>query len=127
MLEHHQFMEGETWIVFLLSDTPIKTQRDGEYYLIGMMDAATGLIIGNVLQSVNDSELSSDLVREILDKGLMQTGSAASTLILPTDQFGTVFSSEAERRGMTVVTVPFEQLLRVIGHARESFKEYFGH
>lgn len=126
MLEHHQFIEGETWIVFLLSDTPIRTQQDGDYLLIGLMEAATGLIIGNTLQSVNDPELSSALVCDILDRGLQYTGSTASTLIIPTGQFGTVFSSEAERRGMTIVSVPFEQLLRVIGHARESFKEYLG-
>jgi hypothetical protein len=127
MLEHHQFVEGETWIVFPLSDTPIRTQRDGDYYLIGLMDAATGLIIGNTFQSVNDSELSANSVQDILDRGLRNTGSSATTLILPAGQFGTVFCSEAERRGTTIVSVPFEQLLRVIGHARESFKEFQGH
>lgn len=127
MLEHQQFIQGETWIAFLLSDTPIRTERDGDFYLIGLMDAATGMIIGNTFQSVKDSELSSTSVREILDRGLQYTGSTAGTLILPTDQFGPAFGSEAERRGMTIVTVPFEQLLRVIGHARESFKEFLGH
>lgn len=127
MLEHQQFTQGETWIAFLLSDTPIRTERDGDFYPIGLMDAATGIIIGNTLQSVKDSELSTVSVRHILDRGLEYTGSSAGTLILPTDHFGTAFDSEAERRGMTIVTVPFEQLLRVIGHARESFKELLGY
>lgn len=127
MLEHQQFVQGETWIAFLLSDTPVRTERDGDFYLIGLMDAATGMLIGNTLQSVNDSMPSNKAVQEILDRGLSDTGSTASTLILPTGHFGTAFESEAERRGITIMSVPFEQLLQLIGHARESFKEFLGH
>lgn len=75
MLEHQQFTQGETWIAFLLSDTPIRPERDGDFYLIGLIDAATGMIIGNTFQSVKDPELSTASVREILDRGLKDTGS----------------------------------------------------
>lgn len=127
MLEHQQFIKGETWIAFLLSDTPVHTERDGDFYLIGLMDAATGMIIGNTFQSVKDTEPSHSAVQDILDRGLSYTGSTASTLILPAGQFGTAFTAEADRRGITIMSVPFEQLLRVVGHARESFKEFLGH
>jgi len=46
MLHPNQFHVNETWIAFQLNETPIITDRDGDFNIIALMDAASCFILG---------------------------------------------------------------------------------
>ena len=46
MLHPHQFEVNEAWIAFRLNGTPVRTERDGDFNCIALMDAASCFILG---------------------------------------------------------------------------------
>ena len=126
MLQHDHFQKNEAWIVFKLNDTPIKTVADGDFDLIALMDAASGVIVGSTLISVTAAELSTDEASHLLDEGEAYWKQRADTLLVPTDFPATHLTVEAEQRGLPVVRVPEDQLLLFISQPRAEFKERMG-
>ena len=53
MLHPNQFQVNDTWIAFKLNEAPIATDRDGDFDLIALMDAASCFILSSVTVSVN--------------------------------------------------------------------------
>ena len=46
MLHPQQFEFNEAWIAFRLNGTPVRTERDGDFNCIALMDAASCFILG---------------------------------------------------------------------------------
>jgi hypothetical protein len=126
MLHPNQFEVNEAWLAFKLNELPIRTERDGDFNCIALMDAASCFILGNAFASVGESEPSRTAVRQLLEDAEAHKHHLPKTLFIPTGQFNSILPAEAERRGIAVVRVPEDQLLVFIGEARESFKEHFG-
>jgi hypothetical protein len=49
MLHPKQFAVNEAWIAFRLNSSPIRTQKDGDFDCIALMDAASCFILGSEL------------------------------------------------------------------------------
>ena len=47
MLHPQQFEVNEAWIAFRLNGTPVRTERDGDFNCIALMDAASCFILGS--------------------------------------------------------------------------------
>jgi hypothetical protein len=118
MLHPAQFAVNEAWLAFKLNETPIRTELDGDFNCIALMDAASCFILGNTFARVGEPEPSKMAVRRKRE--------FPKTLFIPSGQFNRILAVEAEHEGIAVIRVPEDQLLAFIGEARESFKEHFG-
>jgi hypothetical protein len=126
MLHPDQFKVNEAWLVFKLNELPIRTELEGDFNCIALMDAASCFILGNTFAAVGEAEPSKVAVRRLLKDAKAHRHQLPRSLFIPTGQFNSVLPAEAKRQGIDVVRVPEDQLLVFIGEARESFKEHFG-
>lgn len=127
MLHPSQFQVSEAWIVFKLNGAPIRTEQDGNFDFVALMDAASCFILGSAPVSTKVAELSRVESRRLLEEGHAHKEQWPQTLFVPDDQPAHHLSAEAERHGITVVQVSEDQLLSFIGEAREGFREHFSH
>jgi hypothetical protein len=124
MLHPNDYQVNETWIMFQLNDAPIITDMDGDFSVFALMDAASCFILGVGYVSTNAKEMSQMEVERLLNIGYGHKEEFPTELIIPNNQVANVLSHEAEKRGISVVRVPEEQLQVFIGDARDSFQEH---
>jgi len=125
MLHPSQFQANEAWIVFRLNDVPIRTERDGDFHCLALMDAASTLILGMTLFPAGEDGPSDKDVRRLLRDGHARQREWPVTLFVPAGLSTNVPAPGTGQRGMDVVRVPEDQLLPVIGEARASYRERF--
>ena len=126
MLHPKQFQVNEAWIAFQLNDAPVRTESDGDFNLIALMDAASCFIVSTTLVPANAPEPSRMEAKRLLKEGQAHKQRLPKTLFVPNDQPAKVLTAEAEGQGITVIRVPEDQLLLFVGEARDGFKERFG-
>ena len=126
MLHPSEFQVNEAWIVFRLNEAPISTERDGDFNVLALMDAASCFILGAEFVPVTSSEASEMEVKRLIKSGISHKQQLPKTLYIPENLAADVLCTEAERNGIVVVRVPEEQLLVFIGEAREGLKEHIG-
>jgi hypothetical protein len=127
MLHPSQFAVNEAWLAFQVNETPIRTELEGDFNCIALMDAASCFILGNTFAPAGDAEPSTmAVVQSMLEEARAHEQALPTTLIIPSGQFDRILAVEAQRQGISVVRVPEDQLLVFIGPARELFKEHFG-
>src|SRR5690606_4019410 len=115
VLHPSQFEVSEAWIVFKLNDAPIRTEQDGSFDFMALMDAASCFMLGSIPVSTKAAELSRPESRRLLEEGHAHKEQWPRTLFVPDGQPAHHFSAEAERHGITVVRVSEDQLLSFIG------------
>jgi hypothetical protein len=126
MLHPNRFKVNAAWLVFQLNELPIRTELDGDFNCIALMDAASCFILSSAFAPAGDAEPSKTTVRGLLEEAKAHKNKLPQTLFIPSGQFNSILPAEAERQGIAVVRVAEDQLLVFIGEARESFKEHFG-
>ena len=126
MIHPNQFKVNEAWIAFKLNDAPIITDRDGDFNMIALMDAASCFILSTLSVSAMAVQLTELESKELLEKGWIHKQELPKTLIIPNHQVANLLQIEAESQGITVVRVPEDQLMLFIGEARTGFKEHLG-
>jgi hypothetical protein len=119
-----QFYVNEAWMAFQLNDEPIRTEEDGSFNCICLMDAASCFILGTEMVPIDEIEPSQLEVRRLLKRGWENKKEFPTTLFVPTGQFETILPAEAKRRGISVVPIQESQLQVFIGEARQGFKEH---
>lgn len=126
MLHPNQFKVNEAWIAFQLNDRPIRTEQDGDFDFLALMDAASCFILTSTPISATQAEPTQLEAKRLLKEGLVREKRWPQTLFLPSEQAAQCVVAEAERLGIRVVRVAEEQLLPFIGEAQEGFRERFG-
>lgn len=126
MLHPNQFTVNEAWLVFWLNEAPIRTDLEGDFNCVALMDAASCFILSNAFASVSEAEPPRMAVQRLFQDAKAHKRQLPKTLLVPTDQFPGVVPAEAKRLGIAVVRVPEDQLAAFIGDARASFKAHFG-
>jgi hypothetical protein len=126
MLLPNQFQVNEAWIVFKLNDEPIRTEKDGDFDLIALMDAASCFILSSSSKSSSTSELTRLESKRMLTQGKKHKNQLPKTLFIPERQPAQQLRTEAESKGITVVQIPEDQLIIFIGEARAGFREHVG-
>ena len=124
MLRPNQFQVNEAWIAFQLNDEPIRTEQDGSFDVVCLMDAASCFILGNAFVPTGESEPSEFDARRFLKAGWAHKKQFPTTLFLPRGQFQSTLPAEAKRQNISVVSVPESQLMVFIGEARQGFREH---
>ena len=126
MLHPNQFQVNEAWIAFQLNEAPLRTETEGGFNCLALMDAASCFILTNAFIPASAAGPSKLESRRMLKKGSEHKHELPKTLFLPTGQPADHLALEAERQKITVVRVEESYLLLFIGEAREGFKEHFG-
>lgn len=126
MLHPNQFRVNEAWIAFRLNDSPVRTEADGDFNCIALMDAASCFILSSALVPTGEAEPTKIEARRLLKKAHAHKQEMPKTLFIPSDQPANNLALEAQRHKVTVIRVPEDQLLLFIGEAREGFKVRFG-
>jgi len=125
-LDPNEVDVNEAWIVFQLNETPIRTEADGHFNCVVLMDAASCFILGMTMVLAGEAEPSKVAVQRLLEEAKAHKQKPADKLFVPSGQFTRIVPAEAERQGIGVVRVAETELLPMIGEARDSFKEHFG-
>lgn len=126
MIHPSQFQLNDAWVVFKLNDTPIRTAVDGELNFIALMDAASCYILGSDVITASALELPKISAKRLLKKAQTQAQRLPNTLYIPHELPAESLAKEADRLGITVVSIAEEKLMVFIGEAREGFNERFG-
>jgi hypothetical protein len=126
MLDPQQFEVGEAWIAFRLNGAPIRTERDGDFNCVALMDAASCYILGSELLPAGASDLSSLYSRRLLKSSQKHKHQLPRTLFVTEGDVADLFTGEAGRQNIDVVPVPEADLFVFIGEARQGFAERFG-
>jgi hypothetical protein len=125
VLHPNQFEVNEAWIAFQLNDRPIRTERDGSFNRIALMDAASCFMFRKVMIGGDQMEPSKLQVRRLLEQGWAKKKQYPTTLFVPTGRFQSILPTEAKRHGISVVPVHESQLLIFTSEARQGFRERF--
>jgi hypothetical protein len=126
MLDPKQFDVNEAWIAFRLNDTPIRTELDGDFNCLALMDAASCFILGSEFIPAGAPEPSKMEARRLLRQGQAHKQQLPRTLYIASEQPADALTEEATRQKISVTRVPENELLVFIGEARAGFRERFG-
>lgn len=124
MLHPNQYEVNETWITFQLNDAPVITDKDGDFNVFALMDAASCFILGIGFVPTDSKEISQVEAKRLISAGYSHKKQYPKELIIPNNQVASVLREEAEKRGITVARVAEEQLQVFISEAREGFQEH---
>ncbi len=123
MRHPRDYTVNEAWIVFRLNDAPIRTEQDGDFHVVCLMDAASCFVLGNEFFATGTTE-----VPALVAEGLIKTGRAAANVLprklLLSSALGTEqFARQAERLGIEVERVPDKELTAFLSEVRKGFRE----
>jgi len=124
MLEPDQFKENEAWVAFQLNGDPIRTEQDGNFDCVALMDAASGFIFGTAFLSVDEKEPSTLEIRRLFRTSLERSSCNPATLFVPKGKFQVALSAESKRHGIAVVPLQESELLAFTEEARQGFREH---
>ena len=125
MLHPKQFEVNEAWIAFRLNKAPIRTELDGDFNCIALMDAASCFILGSEFIPVDDAEPSQAQARRLLENGRSHKQQLPKTLFVAREGVVDLLALEATRQKIDVVRVSERDLLIFTGEARQAFAEQF--
>ncbi len=126
MLHPKQFEVNEAWIAFRINNAPIRTEKDGDFNCIALMDAASCYIFGSELIPVTAAELSRDQCRRLLENAQSRKQQLPKTLFIPRGEVADLLTDEATEQKIDVVRVSEHELLIFTGEARQAFAEFDG-
>ena len=124
VLNPDQFDVNEAWLVFQLNDALIRTERDGSFNAVCLMDAASCFILATAMVPADHRGPSELETRRLLKTAWDHERQYPSTLFVPTGPFDEAFRAQADRDGISVVTVAESQLWAFTEEARRGFNEH---
>ncbi|HEX5049126.1 MAG TPA: hypothetical protein VFX89_18585 [Gammaproteobacteria bacterium] len=125
MLEPKQFEVNEAWIAFRLNRTPVRTEGDGDFNCIALMDAASCFILSMELISVTAAEPTRAEFRRLLRAAKRHKQQLPKTLFVAREDTAVLMTREATEQNIDVVRVPEIDLIVYTAEAREAFAERF--
>jgi hypothetical protein len=124
VLHPKQFAVNEAWIAFRLNSAPIKTEEDGDFNCIALMDAASCFIFGTELIPLSTEEPAQLQIRRLLRDAQQQKQQLPRTLYIPREDAADLLTLEAQKKKIDVVRLPESELMVFIGEAREGYEEW---
>src|SRR3990170_4330591 len=121
MLHPNQFEVNEAWIAFRLNGVPIRTDHEGDFNCIALMDAASCFILGTELVPVTAAEPTQAQLRRMLENAQHHKAQRPKTLFVAREDVADELTREATRQKIDVVRVAEDELLVFTGEARQGF------
>ena len=118
MLHPKQYEVNEAWIAFRLNNAPVRTDRDGDFNCIALMDAPSRFILGSEFVPATVAEPTRTQVRRLFKDARRHKQQLPKTLLVPREDVADQLTLEATQQSIDVVRVPARELLIFIGEAR---------
>lgn len=125
MLHPKQFEVNEAWVAFRLNGMPMRTERDGDFNCIALMDAASCFILGSQFVPVTAPEPTRAQFRLLLKDARRHKQQLPTTLFIAREDIADRMTREATHQNIDVVRVPESELLVFTREARQAFAERF--
>lgn len=119
-----QFNVNEAWLVFQLNEMPIRTEQDGSFNAICLMDAASLFILSTQMVATQHDEPSEFEVRSLFKAAWGHKQQFPAKLFRSSGQFEMIVPAQAKRHGIAVVPVPAHELAPFTREARQGFREH---
>lgn len=124
MLHPNQFYVNEAWIAFQLNEAPLITDRDGDFNIIALMDAASCFILGMGYVNSNSLALSHLKAKKLLKAGYDHKKQYPKEIIIPNQLVADTLILETQSSGIKLRREPEQKLEIFLNEARESFREH---
>ena len=125
MLHPNKFEVNEAWIAFRLNSAPVRTESDGDFNCIALIDAASCYILGTELVPVTAAAPTQLEFRRLLGDAQRHKQQLPKTLFVPREDVLDELAHEAIRQSIDVLRVPESELLIFTGEARQEFAKQF--
>ncbi len=125
MLHPKQFEVNEAWIAFRLNRAPVRTEHDGDFNCIALMDAASCFLLGSELVPVTAKEAPQVQLRRLLKRAKRHKQALPKTLFVARGDAADLLAHEAAQQKIDVVRIPESELLIFTREARDAFAERF--
>ena len=125
MLHPKQFEVNEAWILFRVNNEPIRTERDGDFNCIALMDAASCCLLGSELIPVTAVEPTRAQFQRLLSNARRHKQQLPKTLFIPLEGVAELVAREAREKDIQVMRVSESELAIFLGEARQAFAERF--
>ncbi len=124
-IEPSDFAHNEAWLFFQLNEIPVRTETDGDFNAVVIMEVATGVILGMELVKASIAGLPEFLSRKLLAYAEGQTGSRPRKLFMASGYDADDLTRVARAMGIEVEQVPARDLAAITQEAREGFSAHF--
>lgn len=122
--ESNQYHVNQAWIVFRISEHPIKTDADGDFHVVGLMDAASGYMLGTEFVPLSMPEMPQFTAKRILKNGYNTSQQYPAQLIIQKELEAKFLETEANALGINPSRASSSQLWPIIGEAVEGFRQH---
>lgn len=119
------FKVNEAWVAFRINSLPVRTEEDGDFDCLALMDAASCYILGMEMVPLQDPGASAASLVRLLQNGEAQSGCLPGTLYLGGHDHSVALAHAVGGRVGEVISVPESALTGIIGEAKREFSERF--
>ncbi len=120
-IDQGEFSENEAWLLFQLNSVPVKTEADGDFNAVAIMELASGMIFGMELVSIVESEMSEFQSRKLLSAAESQANSRPRLLFIPSECEASHLSAVASKMGIVVERLPASEFASLTKEAIDGF------
>ena len=117
----NDFDQNEAWILFQLNDAPVRTEMDGDFNIMAIMDVATGLMLGVEFVGIPTEELSEFAYRKLLASAETEAGEYPRQILVNSMQNVHQLVTASNAKGIEVVSESEGNLDPITKEAREGF------
>ena len=123
-LDPYEYSENEAWLLFQLNNTPVRTEMDGDFNAIAILDVASGMIFGMELVPIVESEISEFQSRKLLSSSESRAKSRPRLLFVPSERKTSIFSAVASKMGIVVEILPESEFEPLTKEAIDGFSAH---
>ncbi|MDH5729606.1 MAG: hypothetical protein OEZ58_11485 [Gammaproteobacteria bacterium] len=123
-LDPYEYSENEAWLLFQLNNTPVRTEMDGDFNAIAIMDVASGMIFGMELVPIVESEISEFQSRKLLSSSESRAKSRPRLLFVPSERKTSIFSAVASKMGIVVEMLSESEIESLTKEAIDGFSAH---
>jgi hypothetical protein len=115
------YAPNEAWLVFELNEAPVRTEQDGDFDVLAVMDVATGVILGMEFVGLLEERLPEFASRRLLASAESEAGRRPQRLFLESAVKTAQTAAMANALGIDVEQVSNATLHPLTREAREGF------
>ncbi|MGB5198970.1 MAG: hypothetical protein WBR56_03610 [Sedimenticolaceae bacterium] len=120
-IDPENFSPNEAWLLFQLNDAPVRTQADGDFNVLALMDVATGMILGMEFIGSTETEPSEFESRKLLASAEAEAGRKPNLLYVSSEQKMVRLVATVNAMGLDVIPEAGIELSPLTREAREGF------
>lgn len=123
MRHPRDYAVNEAWIVFRLNEDPVRTEQDGDFDVVCLMDAASCYVLGNEFFAARAADVPATVAERLLETGRAVANGSPEKLLLSSALGAEQFARLAEGAGIEVERVPDKELTAFLSEVRRGFRE----